>query len=57
MDTKHTIASYESNAVLEQCDFIWIQNLDDERWRTVRVLEQCDFIWIQNGVQVISATR
>ena len=34
--------------VLEQCDFIRIQNcLDGERERTA-VLEQCDFIRIQN---------
>ena len=34
--------------VLEQCDFIWIQNYKIEANENNQVLEQCDFIWIQN---------
>ena len=34
--------------VLEQCDFIWIQNVRKGYFSGLSVLEQCDFIWIQN---------
>ena len=48
MDTKRSCVRRNTRCVLEQCDFIWIQNSGWCDMCVAAVLEQCDFIWIQN---------